>query len=102
MTTRTTHPADAGRAFTFISSYRGEHDYRRRADGRRYRVRNDDPLRMPTATDGGTIDATVWGEWHAYRIAERAAFIAWCEAKGYDPQPIAAEGWPELVEVHAS
>jgi hypothetical protein len=93
----TTHPADAGRAFTFISSFQGAADYRRRADGKRYRVRNDDPLRMPTATDGSAIDATIWAEWHAFRECELAAFLAWCESKGYDPQPIAAQSFPDLA-----
>jgi hypothetical protein len=95
----TTHPADAGRAFTFISSFQGECDYRRRADGKRYRVRNADPLRMPTSTDGTPINADLYGEWIAWRETERAAFIAWCESKGFDPEPIASESFPDLAVV---
>jgi len=86
--------------FRFISSYRGEIDYRHTVSGRRYRVLFDDPLRRPQATDGLPVGADVAGEWHRYRLAARAEDVAWFRRRpGIDHQAVIeqlAAGYPDL------
>jgi hypothetical protein len=87
-------------AFTFISSYRGEHDYRRRADGKRYRMFINDPSRTLFSTESDAYaPADALAEWRAFRLAERVELHAWCVRKGLEPEDIAAclaDGFPEL------
>jgi len=89
--------------FTFISSYRGEHDHRRAVDGRRYRYGITDPTRTIGATDGRPVPTDAVAEWRRYRIAQRAEFLAWIEdriARGLDPgavDELVTDAWPELA-----
>ena len=91
-------------AFAFISSGLGSADYRRRADGRRYRISLADPERYPATTDGLAPPADLLAEWRAYRLAERAEFDRWTERlvrRGGDPYAAAevrADNYPDLTD----
>ena len=68
--------------YRFVSSYRGESDYVRRADGRRYRVEHAAPAVI--------IDAATWqpvpelaADWHAHRVEELADLTAWLRRRGW-------------------
>jgi hypothetical protein len=86
--------------FNFISSYRGELDFRHTASGRRFRGYVHDPGRRPHPTDGLPIGADVTEEWRRYRVAARNEDVAWFRRRpGLDHQAVVellAATYPDL------
>jgi hypothetical protein len=66
--------------FSFLSTYRGEHDYRHLPTGRR--IRYNQTTGRTTSTDGMPLDAATVAALTAHRAAELAEQLAWLTARG--------------------
>lgn len=83
--------------YQFVSSYRGQGDYVRRADGHRYTVHYATPADLYNA-GGWMLRPDLAADWHAHRVEELAELLAWCATRGWTLAPDIRANFPDVTD----
>jgi hypothetical protein len=86
--------------FRFVSSYRGESDYRHTATGARWRVNHADPARLYDQFPERPAPAELLAEWHAFRITQARDLARWADGRGI-PADLRAH-FPDVTDAEIS